>query len=55
MRPGDGAAELSLLLDYVEGRKGESVADPYYGEAGRIRGDLGRRDERDRSARTPNR
>jgi low molecular weight protein-tyrosine phosphatase len=33
MRPGDGAAELSLLLDYVEGRKGEAVADPYYGEA----------------------
>ena len=28
-----GAAELSLLLDYVEGRKGEAVADPYYGEA----------------------
>ena len=24
---------LSLLLDYVEGRKGEAVADPYYGEA----------------------
>jgi protein-tyrosine-phosphatase len=23
----------SLLLDYVEGRKGEAVADPYYGEA----------------------
>jgi protein-tyrosine phosphatase len=22
-----------LLLDYVEGRKGEAVADPYYGEA----------------------
>ena len=33
MRPADGAAELSLLLDYVEGRKGEAVADPYYGEA----------------------
>ena len=33
MRPADGAAELSLLLDYVEGRKGEVVADPYYGEA----------------------
>ena len=32
MRPA-GGAELSLLLDYVEGRKGEAVADPYYGEA----------------------
>ena len=32
MRPADGAAELSLLLDYVEGRKGEAVADPYYGK-----------------------
>ena len=32
-RPGDGAAELSLLLDYVQGRKGEAVADPYYGVA----------------------
>ena len=32
LRPA-GAAELSLLLDYVEGRKGEAVADPYYGEA----------------------
>jgi protein-tyrosine phosphatase len=29
----NGAAELSLLLDYVEGRKGEAVADPYYGKA----------------------
>ena|SRR5688500_16212080 len=32
MRPADGKAELSLLLDYVEGRDGEAVADPYYGE-----------------------
>lgn len=32
MRPTDGAAELSLLLDHVEGREGEAVADPYYGE-----------------------
>jgi len=32
MRPADGTAELSLLLDHVEGRKGEAVADPYYGE-----------------------
>ena len=33
MRPANSAAELSLLLDYVEGRKGEAVADPYYGKA----------------------
>ena len=33
MQPADGTAELSLLLDHVDGRKGEPVADPYYGEA----------------------
>jgi protein-tyrosine phosphatase len=32
MRPADNAAALSLLLDYVEGREGEAVADPYYGD-----------------------
>lgn len=32
MRPEGGKAELSLLLDHVEGREGEPVADPYYGE-----------------------
>lgn len=32
MQPADGKAELSLLLDHVEGREGEAVADPYYGE-----------------------
>ena len=32
MRPPDGIAELSLLLDYVEGREGDAVADPYYGD-----------------------
>lgn len=32
MRPAGGKAELSLLLDHVEGRAGEAVADPYYGE-----------------------
>ena len=32
MRPADAAAELSLLLDHVDGREGEAVADPYYGE-----------------------
>ncbi len=33
LRPASGKAELSLLLDHVEGRAGEAVADPYYGEA----------------------
>ena len=32
IRPGDGRARLSLLLDHVEGRQGQAVADPYYGE-----------------------
>ncbi|ACI51206.1 protein tyrosine phosphatase [Gluconacetobacter diazotrophicus PA1 5] len=32
-RPSDGIAELSLLLDHVAGRVGQSVADPYYGQA----------------------
>ena len=31
MRPADGKAELSLLLDHVPGREGQAVADPYYG------------------------
>ena len=31
LRPADGTAELSLLLDHVRGREGEAVADPYYG------------------------
>jgi protein-tyrosine phosphatase len=31
MRPKDGIARLSLLLDHVDGRAGEAVADPYYG------------------------
>ena len=31
MRPADATAELSLLLDHVEGREGQAVADPYYG------------------------
>jgi protein-tyrosine phosphatase len=32
MRPADGKAQLSLLLDHVEGREGQAVMDPYYGE-----------------------
>lgn len=33
MQPSDGKAELSLLLDHVEGRAGQAVADPYHGDA----------------------
>jgi protein-tyrosine phosphatase len=32
LRPADAKARLSLLLDHVEGRGGQAVADPYYGE-----------------------
>ena len=32
LRPADARARLSLLLDHVEGRQGQAVADPYYGE-----------------------
>lgn len=32
MRPADATARLSMLLDYVPGREGQAVADPYYGE-----------------------
>ena len=31
MSPPGATARLSLLLDHVEGRAGESVADPYFG------------------------
>jgi protein-tyrosine phosphatase len=31
LRPSDGIARLSLLLDAVRGREGEAVADPYWG------------------------
>ena len=31
MRPADGKAVLSLLLDHAPGREGQAVADPYYG------------------------
>ena len=31
LRPPGADAELSLLLDHVAGRRGEAVADPYYG------------------------
>ncbi|HEX8655576.1 MAG TPA: low molecular weight protein-tyrosine-phosphatase [Allosphingosinicella sp.] len=32
LRPAGSRAKMSLLLDHVEGREGEAVADPYYGE-----------------------
>ena len=31
LRPAGARARLSLLLDHVEGREGEAVADPYHG------------------------
>jgi protein-tyrosine phosphatase len=31
LKPPDATAKLTLLLDHVDGRKGEAVADPYYG------------------------
>ncbi|HEU0100557.1 MAG TPA: low molecular weight protein-tyrosine-phosphatase [Allosphingosinicella sp.] len=34
LRPADGKARLSLLLDHVEGREGQAVADPYHGDDG---------------------
>lgn len=30
--PTDGRAALSLLMDHVPGREGQSVTDPYFGE-----------------------
>ncbi len=33
LAPSGGSARLSLLLDHVPGREGQSVADPYFGEA----------------------
>jgi len=29
MQPADGKAELSMLMDHVEGREGQAVSDPY--------------------------
>jgi protein-tyrosine phosphatase len=31
--PRDGTAKLVMLMDAVDGRRGEPVADPYYGDA----------------------
>lgn len=33
LAPTDATAELSLLLDHVEGREGQAVADPWFGDA----------------------
>ncbi|MBA4489186.1 low molecular weight phosphotyrosine protein phosphatase [Paracoccus sp. S1E-3] len=33
LAPADAPARLSLMLDHVPGRKGKSVADPYFGDA----------------------
>lgn len=33
LRPTSSGAELSLLLDHLDGRHGQAVADPYYGDA----------------------
>lgn len=32
LAPPDAAAELSLLLDHVEGREGQAVTDPWFGD-----------------------
>lgn len=32
LAPADATAELSLLLDHVEGREGQAVADPWFGD-----------------------
>lgn len=32
LAPPDATAKLSLLLDHVEGRAGQAVADPYFGQ-----------------------
>lgn len=32
LRPEGARAELRLLLDYVPGREGQAVADPYFGD-----------------------
>ena len=33
LRPQGVRADISLLLDFVPGREGQEVADPYYGDA----------------------
>lgn len=31
IQPANGTATLSMLTDFIDGRKGEDIADPYYG------------------------
>ena len=31
LKPAEGRARLSMLLDHVDGRQGQDVADPYFG------------------------
>jgi protein-tyrosine phosphatase len=31
-RPRDGSAEVTLMLDWLDGHQGQGVPDPYYGE-----------------------
>jgi protein-tyrosine phosphatase len=33
LMPANATAQLGLLLDHLPGSEGQSVADPYYGEA----------------------
>ena len=33
MQPADGSAELALILDMIAGREGQSLTDPYFGDA----------------------
>lgn len=33
MQPADATAELTLVLDLVAGQKGQSLTDPYFGDA----------------------
>lgn len=33
MRPGGAPAKLTLVLDFIEGREGQSLTDPYFGDA----------------------
>lgn len=33
MQPADGSAKLALILDMVAGREGQSLTDPYFGDA----------------------
>lgn len=38
LQPKNSSAELALFLDFVEGRKGQAISDPYYGDMGAFKG-----------------